>query len=281
MAEQGSFQAAANRLNLSPTAVGRRVRKLEDGLGTVLFLRTTRTVTLTAAGSRFLLRAQKLMSDLGDALSEIRDEERFGERAVAIGCLPTIAVHLLPDVLGAFAEQEACGVQVFDLSASAMQDLVRSGRIEFAVSFIGAQHDDLSMHPLYSEPIVALVSEHDPVAEQGEISWHDLQGRRLVSIGTASGTRSLIDTSLSSWDIDLHWHYEVQHLATAVPLAAAGLGIAIVPASVAQILPAQVRTVRLRAPTIERRIGTLRRRGIPLSSPASTLHRLIVNRLRG
>lgn len=50
VARQGSFSAAAERLNKTPAAISYRIRALEDNMGTPLFERTTRSVTLTPAG---------------------------------------------------------------------------------------------------------------------------------------------------------------------------------------------------------------------------------------
>ncbi len=57
VARQGSFSAAAERLNKTPAAISYRIRALEENMGTPLFERTTRSVTLTPAGELLLERA--------------------------------------------------------------------------------------------------------------------------------------------------------------------------------------------------------------------------------
>ncbi|SDG48349.1 DNA-binding transcriptional regulator, LysR family [Pseudomonas benzenivorans] len=64
-AESGSFAEAARRLGLTPAAVGKNVAKLEASLGVRLFQRSTRSLTLTEAGERFL-------AEVGGSLSTIR-----------------------------------------------------------------------------------------------------------------------------------------------------------------------------------------------------------------
>ena len=63
VAERGSFAATARRLNRSPAAVTRAVADLEDRLGVRLLNRTTRAVSLTEAGERFLIGARRLLAD--------------------------------------------------------------------------------------------------------------------------------------------------------------------------------------------------------------------------
>lgn len=67
VADQGSFAAAARALVMSPPAVTRAISALEDRLGTRLFIRTTRSVTLTDAGARFLGDARQIVADLAAA----------------------------------------------------------------------------------------------------------------------------------------------------------------------------------------------------------------------
>ncbi|MCY1485764.1 HTH-type transcriptional regulator DmlR [compost metagenome] len=65
-AESGSFAAAARRLGLTPAAVGKNVARLEGSLGVRLFQRSTRSLTLTEAGERFL-------AEVGGGLASIRN----------------------------------------------------------------------------------------------------------------------------------------------------------------------------------------------------------------
>jgi DNA-binding transcriptional LysR family regulator len=66
VAGQGSFTAAARRLNRSPTAITRAVADLEARLGVRLLNRTTRAVSLTDAGERFLVGARRVLADLAE-----------------------------------------------------------------------------------------------------------------------------------------------------------------------------------------------------------------------
>lgn len=67
VAELRGFAPAARRLSLSPSAVTRMVAALEEHLGARLLQRTTRSVTLTDAGSRFLPRARRILADVAEA----------------------------------------------------------------------------------------------------------------------------------------------------------------------------------------------------------------------
>lgn len=72
VAETGGFAAAARKLGRSPAAVTRTVAALEDDLATRLFRRTTRVVTLTEAGARFLADVKRILADVDESSASVR-----------------------------------------------------------------------------------------------------------------------------------------------------------------------------------------------------------------
>lgn len=86
VAESGSFTKAAKRLRLSPPAVTRAVSSLEDRLGAQVFSRTTRSLTITDVGQRFLESARRILIDL-----EMAEREAIGESATPRGHLSITA----------------------------------------------------------------------------------------------------------------------------------------------------------------------------------------------
>lgn len=111
VADHHGFAPAARRLGLSPSAVTRLVAALEERLGTRLLQRTTRSVTLTDAGTRYLERARRILSDIEEAEGAAQAERReptgrlvvtasnlFGRMSVA----PVMSAYLAryPGVVG-------------------------------------------------------------------------------------------------------------------------------------------------------------------------------------
>lgn len=105
VAERGSFTAAARRLNRSPTAITRAIADLEARLGVRLLNRTTRAVSLTEAGERFLGGAKRVLADLAEI-----EQAAAGQGAAPRGELAITApilfgrLHVLP-VVTEFLEQ--------------------------------------------------------------------------------------------------------------------------------------------------------------------------------
>lgn len=73
--DAGSLTGAARKRGLSPSVMSRHIAALEAHLGTRLFHRTTRSISLTDAGSRFLARARRILADLEEAEAAAQDEK--------------------------------------------------------------------------------------------------------------------------------------------------------------------------------------------------------------
>lgn len=89
VADTGGFSIAARVLNMSPPAVTRAISSLEDQLGTLLFVRTTRSVRLTESGQRFLEDSRRILLDLQEA-----EEAAIGSHATPRGELRITAPAL-------------------------------------------------------------------------------------------------------------------------------------------------------------------------------------------
>jgi DNA-binding transcriptional LysR family regulator len=100
VADLQGFAPAARKLRLSPSAVTRLVAALEDRLGARLLQRTTRQVTLTDAGARYLERARRILADVEEAESSAEGEQtRPGGRLVVSAPVGFGRLHVSPVVM--------------------------------------------------------------------------------------------------------------------------------------------------------------------------------------
>lgn len=282
IANWGSFNAAAAHLNLSQTALSHRLKKLEDDLGVALLARSTRKVTLTAAGAELLPTAQRLIEEMTRSLDVLRTAGRDRQEQFAIGCLPTIAKHHLPRVLRDFAQlQPGVGVKVFDNSASEIVERVRSGEAEFGVTIASTGRWDLEVTPLIKEPFVLVCPSAHPLAGRSSVGWSELEGVPLIRISAQTGNRLLIDDALGGRRERMIWKYEVQHVGTAIGMVQAGVGLTVVPRLGIDLADDPgIAAVPLKNPSVVRSIGLLARREQPLTPAAGALARLLTASLR-
>ena len=126
VADRGSFSAAARRLNRSPAAVTRAVAELEARLGVRLLNRTTRAVSITDAGQRFLAGARRVLADLAEIEQAAAGLGRAPRGELRITA-PIVfgRRHVLPLVTDFLAQYPEVGVRLTLIDRPA--DLVEEG----------------------------------------------------------------------------------------------------------------------------------------------------------
>lgn len=261
--ETGSFHQAAERTNLSQPAVTRRIRKLEEELGSQLFERTTRRVTPTLAGKRLLARAQSLLADAEEAVLAMRDDSlRFAYQrhaVVTVAAVPTIIASLLAPALSEFRTAgHTARVRVLDMAANEVAEAVGEGEADFGLCAMPVQAQASSFVPLFDEPLDAFVHRGHALARHDGLNWAALAGETLILPSKGTGNRLLIDDALASARVPPHWSYEAFRSSTALDLARAGLGAAILPRSALKhAAAAEMHAIPVSDPHIVRPIGLL------------------------
>ncbi len=140
-AKEGSFTAAAHRLDLSPQAVAASVARLEASLDVRLFNRTTRSLSLTDEAHAFLALAEQGLATLDDATKSVRDRDSAPSGVVRVTCGAAFGrrylLALVPDFQRVFPDVQ------LDLSFEDRRvDMVREG---FDVAIRGGEIVDSSM----------------------------------------------------------------------------------------------------------------------------------------
>jgi DNA-binding transcriptional LysR family regulator len=177
VAGQGSFSSAARRLNRSPTAVTRAVADLEARLGVRLLNRTTRAVSLTDAGERFLTGARRVLADLAEIEQAAAGQGRAprGELAVTAPILFG-RLHVLPIVNEFLKEFPDVSVRLMLLDRPV--DLVEE-RLDAAIR-IGPLADSSAVATRLGSLRRVVVASPDYLARRGqperpeEIASHDV-----------------------------------------------------------------------------------------------------------
>jgi DNA-binding transcriptional LysR family regulator len=277
IADEGGFQAAADALSVTQTAITQRLRKLEDFLGVALVERTTRSVSLTAIGRDFVPRARRLLEELSDSLQEIRKTGRAEGGDVSMACVPTVGVQFLPRIMQAYSARHPHNrIKILDHSSSAVAHAVLHREVEFGIGMAGAQSRDLLSVPLIEDDYVLICHESHPLARRRRLAWRQLQGLPLIFAGQASENRPLLDLALGAAAANLQAFYEVQRSSTAVGLVAERVAAAVVPRLALQKgAYAELRTVELTEPRVFRTLVLMTRRTAKLSPAAQALYDLI------
>lgn len=276
--ETGSFHLAADRLNLSQSAITRRIRKLEEALDSALFERTTRAVKPTLAAKRLQARAEAILQDARETALVMRDESvAFSHQRnaiVTLATIPTVMTSLvIPALLSFQNTDQSARVRLLDGDANEVAEAVAQGEADFGISSIPSLEAVTQFEPLFDDEIVLALPPRHKLAGEKEVNWPDIQQTLLILPARGTGNRLLIDEAMAQARLQAVWTYEVGRSSTALELVKNGAGAAFVPKS--SLAATELSYCRLHALNIRRPIGLLSRLGVQSIGSVDELKRVI------
>ncbi|PWG61836.1 LysR substrate-binding domain-containing protein [Spiribacter halobius] len=170
------FGRAADLLHLTQSAVSHQVRQLEEYLGTRLFERGSRGVTLTDAGRRYFAAVDPAIERIREATRELRGPA--GTRRVSLTTLPSVvAMWLIPNWRGF---EEACpGIELQFLTTTRVVDL-RGERVDLAMRYGAGHWPDVDAELLFQERLLPVARPGDIAEEARSDPQAVLEGQRLI-----------------------------------------------------------------------------------------------------
>lgn len=237
IAEEKSISRAADRLLVSQPAISRQLKRVEERLGTKLFLRERGEMILTDAGKIYVNGARSVQSIYEHALEEIRKLEQSGKRQITFiynnALLPDFSV----DILSEFRKLHPnTRISTIDGNASIAKDYLSNGMADLAViATREASHTMLEFMPLRDEELMlALPASHPAVSsfEKHGVDLPLLRDEPFILNQQNSYFRSLEREILSHCSFTPDVLCEIRDLNASSNMVANGKGIAFLPRSV-------------------------------------------------
>jgi LysR family carnitine catabolism transcriptional activator len=274
-----SFADAAALMHLSQPALSLTIKSLEQSLGGRLLTRTTRTIALTPEGEALLPIAKHLVTQWDNAEEELRQRFSLKLGKIAIAAMPSFAASLLPLGLLHYRQRyPKIKIEVHDVLADVVVEMVRQGRIELGLSFDPGLADDLVCRPLFKDRFVAVLPPKHPLSHLPEIEWPQLLAYDFITLQRPSSVRYLIEAALASQGLQLTVTYDAHQLATVGRMVTTGLGVAAVPFLCQQQMQEQGAVCRpLSHPIIARDVGIITRRRTQLSVAAVAMVEILTD----
>jgi len=264
VAERRHFTRAARDLRIAQPSVSRAIRVLEEELGTPLFHRMKGNVALTAAGEVLLPWARRVLADVDGASLEVRELADLRRGRLAVGATPSLTTTVLPPALTRFHQSfPAIDLVLHEAGSRDLVQELEQGVLDIALVILPLRHEVLETTPLLREELVVAVPHTHPFAARKTVSIGDLKGAPLVMFRDGYDLRAATLAACRRAGFEPSFALEGAEMDGVLRLAAAGLGVAVVPSLV--IDPAgPLRAVRLAEP-ITRTIGFANRRDRRLS----------------
>ena len=239
VAEERHFGRAAARLHIAQPPLSQQIRRFEAELGEPLLYRTTRSVELAPAGEVLLERAREILAAVDSAIDDARRAARGEYGRLAIGFTGSSTYAMLPALAVAMRE-ELPGVALDlqgELLTPAQVARLLDGRLDLGLLRPPVHERDLCTEVLHSEPLVAVLPESHPLAKADAIALERLEGERFVTYPShfRSVVHDAVEDACAAHGFEPVAAHEVAETATLVSFVAAGLGVSLVPASVANM----------------------------------------------
>ncbi|ABI88066.1 MULTISPECIES: LysR substrate-binding domain-containing protein [Burkholderia] len=239
VADERHFGRAAERLSMTQPPLSQAIRALEEALGVALFVRTKRSVALTAVGAALLPDVRRLLAS-ADALPPLARRLARGEAgSLSLAFVSTADYGLLPSLLRAFgARYPQVRLQLAEATSDVQIDELVAGRIDagLVIPPVPPRHAaGLSYLPVVREPlVVAMPAAAAPDGPEDEpVHLADLAALPLVIFPRrlAPGFYDIITGCYGAAGETPHIGQEAIQMQTIVSLVSAGMGVALVPQS--------------------------------------------------
>ena len=264
IAELGSFTAAADRLQLTPSALSLLIKQLEDTLGQRLIERGQGRTKLAEAGTHLLPKVNDVLGALEDGMTSVRQLRNQTRGRVRIACTMAHSARLMPNLIAAYRRRfPEIDIHLLDSANDQVLDRIASGEADFGLASQRPTPIGLTQQTVFRDHIVALCPPNHPLAALDRPTWKDATQYPFVLLksGTLQAELHAVSKSLT-----LQTAYEVSEIITALGMVSAGLGITALGAKAVRLMQGfGLVQVKLQDPVIERQICAYTRRDKTLS----------------
>src|SRR5215218_825242 len=226
-AEHRSFSAAAQALHMAQPSLSDQIRRLEAELGSPLFLRARRGLTLTEAGRLLLPQAEGTLAAARAAADSVREVRELTAGTATFGTFGNAPYYLLSDLVEDFRTRYPnVRVRLIGQNSSEVAEAVRDGRLEGGLIVLPIDDRGLDVIPAIDDELLYLSSDPERVKEPMTIErlveaplilydarygWDDPTRRQLLELAQRAG-------------VTLEPDIEVEYVEAALELCARGLG---------------------------------------------------------
>jgi LysR family transcriptional regulator, benzoate and cis,cis-muconate-responsive activator of ben and cat genes len=255
VAETLNFTRAAERMGIAQPPLSQRILALERELGTALFIRTKRSVSLTQAGETLLIHARRLVN-ASEHTKEVMRAVRDGRGGVLnVGAIFSTLYTLLPNALRVLKIQAPdIVVNLREMTIANQLRALQEGQIDVGILRPPIEERRIKVEMLYEEQFIAAIPAEHPLAAQRTVTVQDFIDNPFVGINPGFSRNYSIVAAAAFADVrdQLRVVHETSDMHSLIAQVGAGIGLAIVPQSLTLVSIPEVvfRPISFAAPSI-------------------------------
>lgn len=257
-ARSGGFTRASEELHLSQSTISLHMKRLEEELGTPLFLRTRRRVYLNEAGQVLLEYVERIFQEIKNAQMAVSELDRMERGTIRLGSGATTVTYRLPRVLAAYQRKYPhIELIVTTDSSENLANAVHQQKLDIAVVMLPVQpFYSIDILPLLHEELVFAISNNHPLAEKEMIEPREICELPLIAYFRGSAMQAELDKYFNAMRVTPRITMEMENIEAIKALVRAGLGAAVFPyCSVAGAQGANLHLLRVRGFPLKRELA--------------------------
>jgi len=228
VSEEGGFTRAGERLHVSQSAISRQIGLLEKELGSPLFNRDGRRISLTHPGEILVRTAYNLFREMQQLVEQLSDvhELRRGRLRLAGGM--SVCMYVLPRLLKRYRRlHPGVDVRVSSGSSEVILRKLRGHEMDLALLTLPVIAKDLEVIPVLKEEMVVVTAPRHPLARKRVVDAREIGKFPLILYETGSRTRETIENFLREENVSADVAMETENAEIIKAMVGSGIGITV------------------------------------------------------
>lgn len=234
LAKELHFTRAAEKLHISQPTLSHQIKALEEEVGTQLFDRIGKKITLTEAGKILYEQSLNIFTMIENTKLQLNELEMIQRGSLKIGALPGELTSFVSDILLKYVK-EYPQVKISVHSSDDLITLLNDNQVDYAFSYrynsMQNFDDQLIQIPLYTDKFVFVAAKDHPLMEKNKLNLNDLKGVPLISFTELQLCRKIINYVAKREQVTINPIFETSDIHTIFDFVKRKLGGAIVPES--------------------------------------------------
>lgn len=237
LARSGSFTKAANALHITQPTLSKAIKSLEEELGVELFKRDGKRIELTDAGRAITGQAHNITEAFHNLRLELDDLTNLNKGAIRIGIPPMAGSSFFPQVLREFRQKyPGLVIQMVEDGAKKLESKVADGKLDVGVVLLPVDGERFEFFTVIKERLKVIVQVKHPLAECASVSLRELAEEPFILFKEEFALHDRIIAECQRVGFRPKVHYESSQWDFIYELAAAGLGVAMLPETICRTL---------------------------------------------
>lgn len=256
IANVGSITGGASLTHITLQSASERVRGLESELGTPLFIRSTRGVSLSNAGIAFIEHANGILQRIDLMKDEMRQYSQGLRGHINLLCNASAQMEFLPERIGAYLQQQPnMSISVKEMPSHEIVTTIKNKMANIGIVADSTDLSGLAFRPFCSDELIVLVHYHHPLTDQQHVSFNDVIHSDFIGLSEDNSLQKHIDNYAKQQGFRLNYRVRLPTLDAVMQLVANEVGIAIIPKQAAQrILSPQTKILILTEKWAQRKL---------------------------